>query len=279
MLRHTRNTYQHGWIATQPSKNKELVFVYRWRERRPEGGYIQRSRQIGLMSELKTPANARRAAEHFRFEVNAKLTGQPFTFAALCERYLIEEISGLEKTTRTWYRPWFKNHIIPKWGEMSIEDVKPFAVREWLNGLSLSRKSRSHIRDQMKQVFKMAMLMEIISYQRNPMELVTVKSRPTDKPANEKRVFTPEEFMAIANELPEPYRTMAYIAGCLGLRVSEIVGLQWWDIDFERLEVTIRRKVALQNIGKVKTKKSAATLPLDPEMATILLEYRSRLEK
>src|SRR2546426_10039121 len=152
MLRHTRNTYQRGWIATQPCKNKELVFVYRWRERRPEGGYIQRSRQIGLVSDLKTTANARRAAEHFRFEVNGKIAGKTFTFAALCERYLSEETSGLEITTRTWYRPWFRNHIIPKWGEMWIEDIKPFAVREWLNGLHLSRKSRSHIRDQMKQV-------------------------------------------------------------------------------------------------------------------------------
>ena len=80
MLRHTRNTYQHGWIATQPSKNnKELAFVYRWRERRLQGGYIQRSRQIGLVSELKTVAKALRAAERFRFENNA----QPrFTFAA-----------------------------------------------------------------------------------------------------------------------------------------------------------------------------------------------------
>src|SRR5437667_5572072 len=103
MLRHTRNTYQHGWIATQPSKNKELVFVYRWRERRPEGGNIQRSRQIGLVSELKTKANARRAAEHFRLVANThKVPGQTFTFAALCERYLGEEINGLEKTTRTW---------------------------------------------------------------------------------------------------------------------------------------------------------------------------------
>jgi integrase len=69
--------------------------------------------------------------------------------------------------------------------------------------------------------------------QQNPIELVTVKSRPNDKPAKQKRVFTPEEFMAIAEELPEPYRTMVYIAGCLGLRVSDFVGLQWWDIDFE----------------------------------------------
>jgi len=35
MLRLTRNTYQHGWIETRPSKKQDLVFVYRWRKRNP----------------------------------------------------------------------------------------------------------------------------------------------------------------------------------------------------------------------------------------------------
>ena len=43
MLRLTRNTYQHGWIETRPSKEQDLVFVYRWRERKPDGGYTKRS--------------------------------------------------------------------------------------------------------------------------------------------------------------------------------------------------------------------------------------------
>ena len=42
MLRLTRNTYQHGWIETRPSKKQGLVFVYRWRERKPDGGYTKR---------------------------------------------------------------------------------------------------------------------------------------------------------------------------------------------------------------------------------------------
>src|SRR5438552_5297173 len=69
MLRRTRNTYQNGWIETRPSKKQGLVFVYRWRERKPGGGYAKRTELIGPVSVLKTETNARRAVEHRRLEI------------------------------------------------------------------------------------------------------------------------------------------------------------------------------------------------------------------
>jgi len=71
MLRLTRNTYQHGWIETRPSKKQGVVFVYRWRERKPEGGYTKRSEVVGSVSMLKTEANAWRVIEHRKLDVNS----------------------------------------------------------------------------------------------------------------------------------------------------------------------------------------------------------------
>jgi integrase len=39
----------------------------------------------------------------------------------------------------------------------------------------------------------------------------------------------------LLEKLVEPYRTMVLIASCLGLRSSEIMGLQWGDFDWEDL--------------------------------------------
>jgi integrase len=41
------------------------------------------------------------------------------------------------------------------------------------------------------------------------------------------RVLAPEQFHSLLPLIREPFRTMVLIAGCLGLRVSEIVALQW----------------------------------------------------
>jgi len=46
--------------------------------------------------------------------------------------------------------------------------------------------------------------------------------------------------------IPQPFRTMVVVAACLGLRVSEIPGLQWGDINWETLEVHIRRAFSTQ---------------------------------
>jgi len=93
MLRLTRNTYQHGWIETRPSKKQDLVFVYRWRKRKPDGGYTKRSEVIGPVSMLKTEANAWRAIEHRKLDVNSDHPqGQAVTIGMLVSRYLETEL-------------------------------------------------------------------------------------------------------------------------------------------------------------------------------------------
>jgi integrase len=67
---------------------------------------------------------------------------------------------------------------------------------------------------------------------------------------------------------------MCVIACCLGLRVSEILGLQLGDIDWDNLEIKIERAVVLGVIGRVKTKKSKSRMPLDPDLANLLLNYK-----
>jgi integrase len=87
---------------------------------------------------------------------------------------------------------------------------------------------------------------------------------PDEEPAV-KRILTPEEFQKLLPFIPEPYRTMVLVGACLGLRVSEILGLQWGDILWERLEINIRRAVVLGTVDKVKTPKSKSVMPLDPD--------------
>jgi integrase len=51
-------------------------------------------------------------------------------------------------------------------------------------------------------------------------------------------IISPNEtFDAILTSLPGPYRTMVVVVQCLGLRVSEITGLQWGDLDVERRQL------------------------------------------
>ncbi|PYV54926.1 MAG: hypothetical protein DMG98_16930, partial [Acidobacteria bacterium] len=64
------------------------------------------------------------------------------------------------------------------------------------------------------------------------------------------------------------------LAMCLGLRVSEVVGLQWGDFDWERLQVMVQRSVVFGVVGEVKTRYSKKRMPLDPALAEVLFRYQ-----
>ena len=73
--------------------------------------------------------------------------------------------------------------------------------------------------------------------------------------------------------IPEPYRTMVVIAQCLGLRVSEILGLQWRDLDFESLVLRAKRGVVQGRVDRVKSGYSEDDVPLDPTVAQVLQDW------
>src|SRR5258708_31075829 len=83
-------------IEIRPSKKQGLVFVYRWRERKPDGGYTKLTELIGPVSVLKTETNAWRRGEHRRLEINSEDSKrETVTINAVISRYLQEQIPEL----------------------------------------------------------------------------------------------------------------------------------------------------------------------------------------
>ena len=69
---------------------------------------------------------------------------------------------------------------------------------------------------------------------------------------------------------------MVLVAGCLGLRVSEIVALQWGDFDFPGLTLLVNRSIVHGRIGEVKTEYSRDSVPLDPALVEALMQHKKR---
>ena len=61
------------------------------------------------------------------------------------------------------------------------------------------------------------------------MKLVRVEG--SSKRLRQPRTLTVKEFRLLLERLEEPIRTMCIVAACLGLRASEVAGLQWGDFD------------------------------------------------
>ena len=117
------------------------------------------------------------------------------------------------------------------------------------------------------------MLWGLIDVQRNPLELVKVKGGSKRQKALV--TLTSEEFLLLLTELREPIRTMAIVAMCIGLRISEVLALRWESLNFEAGTMLVERAVVNGRIGPTKTETSKDDVPLDGELATILLELQA----
>ena len=122
----------------------------------------------------------------------------------------------------------------------------------------------------MHTLFIAAIRWEMI--ERNPIDHI----RQSRKRLKTPRVLTPAEFKALLPHLSEPYKTMVMTIACLGLRVCELLGLQWGDIDFDNFTVKIQRDFVEGEIYPTKTEASEALLPLDPDLAVMLMNHKER---
>lgn len=269
-----RQRYQFGSIERKARKKGPAVWALRYREHLPDGTNCHKSLIVGTVEHYATESQARRAAQALLLRINTENpNGGVVTFGALLDLYAAEELPERLSTARG-YQSWLKNHIKPKWGEHPLQEIKPLAVEQWLKGLDLAPKSKGHLKNLMRLVFNCAMRWELLPYERNPMSFVRVKG--VSKRVRQPAVLTVEQFRQVLSHIPEPYYTMCVVAACLGLRISEVLGLQWRDFDWEKHEVQIRRSWVDGHVGEPKTEYSRRPMPVDLALEKLLREYRRR---
>ncbi|MBA3914374.1 MAG: site-specific integrase [Acidobacteriales bacterium] len=265
-----RTRYQFGTIAREDRKRGPAVWVYRY----VENG-ARKKVQIGSLEQYRTKSEATKAAEGLRLAANPECaTARAVTLGAVIQQFVREELPHDRRhSTQTYYLPWIRNYIEPQWRDYTLAQFArvPFAIEQWLNKLDLAPKSKANLRSVMRQILAAAMRWGLTDV-RNPLALVRV--RGGSKRKKQPRVLTAEQCTAIAKLVAEPFRTMLTIAMCLGLRVSEILGLQWGDFDWDQLVVTVQRGVVLGREDQVKTIYSERQMPLHPALASMLREYQ-----
>ena len=261
------------------SRRNLRVWEFRYYESLPDGtGRSLRAVTVGTVQEYPSEAAIRKspAVQAIVLRINAEHPLGPVTAStvgALIARYEQEELPA-RYSTRVSYQSIIDVYIRPRWAETSITAVKPMAVEDWLKRLKLAPRARGHIRGSMATIFRCAQRWELI--ENNPMDLVRVKdsSKRLERPS----VLTAEEFHSLVVHIREPYRTLVLIAGCLGLRAGEIVGLQWGDFDFQKSTLLVQRGVVHGRVDGVRTEYSRDSVPLAPELAAEWLKNKNEQE-
>ena len=271
-----RTSYQEGSIARVPRAMGPDQWVYRWWDYKT-GKRKHRSKVIGSVVDLPTLADVRREVENFRAEINAESSKSVrLTLREAWGHFEANELRDPDvdrsPTTIQSYLDYFKCQILPKWGDVAIDDVKSVAVEKWLRSLDLSRGSKAKIRNHMSALFSHCIRHELYT-KLNPIASVrqsAVRERDPD-------ILTLEEIRAILSNIePLAVRMMVATAAASALRRSELRGLKWADVDLEGCWFNIQRGLVRFDETKLKTRASRRRLEMNPALAEALLLWREK---
>lgn len=226
---------------------------------------------LGTMRELPTKTAALRAAEPLRRMMDSPGNNTVIAVRTLVTQYRSEKMPR-RLSTRRAYEAWIKNHLLPRWGDCHLTDLQARPVELWLQSLTLSPKSRVHIRGLLRGLWEYAMWRGEVPIQRNPMELVRIQgaSKRTRRP----RSLTVEEFQRFVEQLQEPVRMIALVCVCFGLRISECLALKWCDVDWLNSKLRVERGIVRQQVDDVKTIYSGRLMSIDKAMLEALNAWR-----
>lgn len=286
-----RARHQKGSLQRVKRQSGEAVWVFRWYEVQLDGTKRYRKAVIGSVQEYKTEAEAQKAADSLRLEINEQTPRQQLqdiSMETLVEHYRQHElpdivhgtrplgsVAGEDETrkafsTQATYAGYLRKWILPRWRSYRLADVKAVQVEQWLKSLPVSRGTKAKIRNIMSALYSHAQRWEWVTA--NPITHVRQSAKRSRVPT----VLTPDQLKDFLANLADPAKTAVLLGALTGLRVGELLGLKWLDIDFEQLEIRVVRDVVKQRIERCKTEASKKAIPIDAELAETLWSWRLR---
>jgi Phage integrase, N-terminal SAM-like domain len=159
-----------------------------------------------------------------------------------------------EQSTIDSYNSMLNNLVLPSFGSLRLDRITPQHLTRLMKAARekpYSSKYRLNLYSMLKVMFGVAVEYDLI--EASP---VRAKLHRPVHERKEKRSFTPEQLRALTQHVPENYRLLFFTLGVLGLRCSEVLPLQWGDI--QDGIVHFRRSIYRGKIKpKLKTKPSA----------------------
>ena len=172
------------------------------------------------------------------------------TVGSLLDSWLAAVSRTLSPSTVRGYSSSIRTYLVPTFGALPIDSLTTQAVREWIGTLTdISNKRINNVLIPLRSICADAYQDGIID--RNPMDRIrnlTISSRDPEP-------FSLEEIDRILEACEGPCRNLLQFAFWTGLRTSEMIGLEWGDIDMDRGVICVRRAVLR---GKAKETKTTA---------------------
>jgi integrase len=208
------------------------------------------------------------------------------TFGEVAEQWF-ESKHRLRAWTRKGYRDSLDRILIPRFGTMRLAAITPEHVASLIRELEDKGLSRSTIENYvlpLSGTMAFAMRRGLLSV--NPCSLLTKDDRPAQREKLQDHVWSDEEIRELISaaerlaKQPESrydYSPLIRVALYTGLRLGELLGLQWQDVDVREGVLYVRRQwTRTGEYATPKTKAGLRRVPLSEEMTKYLAALKLR---
>ena len=263
--------YQEGCLITRGTGRRK-VWIARWREDVVEEDNTirrrNRSRVLGPVDGISR-RDAREMLRTLRSSESERVrkVAAKMTFLEFARKWEEAVLPTYRASTRYFYRNILRDQLVPYFASHRLREIETPDVQIFLNQKATRYSSAylRHIRAGMSRIYATAKSWGYTNT--NPTEDVRLPQRQAVLP---KITFEPNQVAKILGELEEPHRTMVSVVAVTGMRASELFGLRWSDVDFERRLLFIRQTYYRGQFGLPKTKNSERVIPLSPGLVAAL---------
>ncbi len=284
-----------GSIRKQGKDSWRITISLGWNEAKKKYDKYQET-----VKGLKRDAEARLAELITKFEKGININPEKITFGEYLDRWL-NDYGRIKLAPRTLesYISIIKNHLKPNLGNIQLARLSPAHLREFYSksltegrkdgkkskGTKLTANTVGHFHRLIHLALNQAVKWELLS--RNVAEAVDPPKQASEleEEVQDMVFLNEEEIERLLNGIKGTYLYLpAYIAVNTGMRMGEVLGLRWKDIDLKRETLTIRQ--TLQTINreirirpKAKTKGSQRTIDLPKNLIQELKKHRLEQKK
>jgi integrase len=266
-----RTSYQRGTIQYHFGRWTVL-----YRERDENGRSKQRRHDLGLESKASRK-QALIAAQAVMENVNLRNNNPEPTVVSIKFARFTETVwrsymtnAGLKDSTIYSYDSMMRNYVLPKMGELRLQEITPEDVSHVMQGAEeKAAKYRSNLFGLLKVAFEVAKQFDLIVKSPVRSKIHKPKLEAKEKP----RLMRTESRLLLGCFDPF-HRLLIVVFSVTGGRLSECLAFRWMNFDEEQCTLSLTHRLWRGRLGLPKTKRSRAVIELPRSIVELLVEHR-----
>lgn len=183
------------------------------------------------------------------------------------------EVEKLERATLHSYRGHVRNHIEPKIGHLQLASLTVADVRDFLDHMlmkstrAMAKKCLTTLRSMINAAIERGLVAHNVARE--------AKLRRTSRHDPDPVFPTKDEIRALIANAPPKHQPLIMTAVFTGMRMSELRGLTWDAVDFQRSIITVRKRADRYcDMGNTKSKAGRRDIPMGPQLALVLKTWK-----